>query len=387
MEPDRARELVRGTRAPDEAEARARAATRLGEAYAERPVQVPTRRLPVAAATVAALLALVAALSPPGDAVADWVRAAVGLRPHTPTGGVRTAGGRLPSAGRLLVSGGGAAWIVERDGSRRRLGAWSGAAWSPHGRFVAAWQGRRLAALDRRGQAHWSLLAPRPVTNALWSPSGFRVAYRSGQDLRVVAGDGTGDRLLDAGTFTPMAWRPGPAHVLAYSSGGHVDIYDVDSNRRLARIRLPHVPGRLAWSADGTRLYVDLHHSLAVFDARGHRLGRIEMPRDESITTFAPARSGARVAVARNTPGLRQSEVVLAGLGSRTRVLFTASGRFTRLHFSPSGGWLLIAWPLGDQWVYVRAGTSGAQRVLADPRVSERFHRGFPHVSGWCCPP
>ena len=121
---------------------------------------------------------------------------------------------------------------------------------------MIAWKGRRLAALDRRGNVRWSLTAARPVTGAHWSPSGFRVAYRAGQDLRVVAGDGTGDRLLDAGTFRPAAWRPGAAHVLAYLSGAHLDMVDVDTGRRLARIHLPHVPGALAWSADGSRLYV-----------------------------------------------------------------------------------------------------------------------------------
>ena len=93
--------------------------------------------------------------------------------------------------------------LRRRCGSSRRAGSAGGSApgraasWSPHGRFVVVWRGRRLAALDLRGRVRWSLLAPRPVTGALWSPSGFRVAYRSGQDLRVVAGDGTGDRLLD----------------------------------------------------------------------------------------------------------------------------------------------------------------------------------------------
>ena len=181
------------------------------------------------------------------------------------------AADRLPSGGRLLVTSGGSAWIVEANGKRRRLGAWTSASWSPHGRFAVVWRERRLAAVDRRGHVRWSLLAPRPVTNALWSPSGFRVAYRSGQDLRVVAGDGTGDRLLDPGTFRPLAWRPGAAHVLAYLSGAHVDIVDVDSGRRLSRIRLPHVPHDLAWSADGRRLYVNLHRSLAIYDASGRR--------------------------------------------------------------------------------------------------------------------
>ena len=87
--------------------------------------------------------------------------------------------------------------------------------------------------------------------------------------------------------------------MLASLSGAHVDIVDVDSGRRLARIRLPHVPHEIAWSADGRRLYVNLHRSLAIYDASGRRTGRIWMPGRRSATTFVPARSGSLVAVAR----------------------------------------------------------------------------------------
>ena len=232
----------------------------------------------------------------------------------------------------------------------------------------------------------WSLTADRPVTGAHWSPSGFRVAYRAGQDLRVVAGDGTGDRLLDAGTFRPAAWRPGAAHVLAYLSGAHVDVVDVDTRVRLARIDLPHVPGALAWSADGSRLYVNLHRSIAIYDASGRRSGRLWMPGRQTVTTFVPARGGSLVAVARRDH--TSSEVALMRPGGADRVLFRADGRFTRLRFSPSGRWLLVAWPLADQWVYLRPGTDGARRLLAAPGVSRRFGgHGFPQLSGWCCPP
>ena len=76
------------------------------------------------------------------------------------------------------------------------------------------------------------------------------------------------------------------------------------------------------------------------------------------------------------------------GPGARDRVLFRADGRFTRLRFSPSGRWLLVAWPLADQWVFLRPGATGARRVLAAPGVTRRIgSRGFPQLSGWCCPP
>jgi hypothetical protein len=385
MTPERLNSLLSGP-APGEDAAQERARLRIVAEFEQRPLapaRRPRGRLVVALAGAA--LALIAALSPPGDAVADWVRTAVGLRAHAPAGGVPAAD-RLPSGGRLLVTSGGSAWIVEASGKERRLGAWTGASWSPHGRFAVVWRDRRLAAVDRHGHVRWSLLAPRPVTNAAWSPSGFRIAYRAGQDLRVVAGDGTGDRLLDPGTFRAMAWKPGRAHVLAYLSGAHIDIVDVDSGARLARIRLPHVPHELAWSADGRRLIVNLHRSLAIYDASGRRTGRLWMPGRRTATTFVAARSGSLVAVARRSG--TSSEVALMGPGARDRVLFRADGRFTRLRFSPSGRWLLAAWPLADQWVFLRPGAAGARRVLAAPGVTRRIGApGFPRLSGWCCPP
>jgi len=123
-------------------------------------------------------------------------------------------------------------------------------------------------------------------------------------------------------------------------------LVDADGGRRLARIRLPHVPPQIAWSADGRRLIVNLHRSLAIYDASGRRTGRIRMPGGQAATTFVPARSGPLVAVARRSGA--SSEIALMGPGTRARVLFRADGRFPRLRFSPSGRWLLAAWPLAD---------------------------------------
>jgi hypothetical protein len=192
--------------------------------------------------------------------------------------------------------------------------------------------------------------------------------------------------VLDPGTFRPLAWRPGAAHVLAHLSGAHIDVVDIDSGRRLTRIDLPHVPHEFAWSADGRRLYVNLHRSIAIYDARGRRTGRIRMPGRATVTTFVPARSGPLVAVARRSGA--SSEVALMAPGERDRVLFRADGRFSRLRFSPSGRWLLVSWPQADQWVFLRPGATGARRVLAASGVTRRIgSRGFPLVSGWCCPP
>jgi len=71
--------------------------------------------------------------------------------------------------------------------------------------------GDQLEAVDPRGTPQWTLPRPR-VRDPRWYPStGYRVAYLSRADLRVVAGDGTGDHLLAAGA--PSSLRPGARHI------------------------------------------------------------------------------------------------------------------------------------------------------------------------------
>ena len=101
MDDDRLGTTLRAAVAPDEDAARERALLRLHGEFEALPARRSRVRGRLAVALSAAALTLVAALSPPGDAVADWVRTAVGLRPHPPAA-VRAAGDRLPAAGRLL---------------------------------------------------------------------------------------------------------------------------------------------------------------------------------------------------------------------------------------------------------------------------------------------
>src|SRR5205814_5470534 len=115
------------------------------------------------------------------------VRSAVGIEHAEP------ALVALPSAGRLLVDSTAGPWIVGADGSKRLLGRYTAASWSPHGLFEVAVRGHELAALDPKGTVRWSLERAGLVHDARWSPDGYRIAYLAGSTLRVVAGDGSGD--------------------------------------------------------------------------------------------------------------------------------------------------------------------------------------------------
>ena len=186
-------------------------------AYAERepaPRHRRRLRLLVAVAVLAALVA--AALSPPGRSVGGWIRDRVaGEEPTEP------ALVRLPSAGRLLVLSEQGPWLVRPDGSKRPLGNYEGASFSPNALFLVATQERQVVALEPDGDVRWTVTRPTPVADARWAPTpGFRVAYREGATLRVVGGDGEGDRLrAENVAAVPPAWRPGEGRtVLAYAS-------------------------------------------------------------------------------------------------------------------------------------------------------------------------
>jgi hypothetical protein len=295
---------VKDFRAPNEHEAAARAWRVMHAAYRARaPVAWPRRhaRPLVAAAIVAAALAAV--LSPPGRSVVHSLRKAVGVE------NAQTELFSLPSPGRLVVSGRGGAWVVNADGSKRRLGAYRDAAWSPHGLFIAAVRPDELVALDPKGNVRWTLPRRSPRFPA-WTGTltDTRIAYVAGGRLHVVAGDGTGDRTIGRAALVPPVWRPG--RVIAYANGRRVVGYDTASQRPV---------------------------------------------RHASLRAGGPA--------IRRHAG--QSEVV-----SGRRVLFRGTGVFDQIVRSPDGRWLLVTWPTADQWVFIRL---HPRKIVGVSRISTQF--------------
>jgi hypothetical protein len=217
---------------PGEHEARERAWAVVAAAFAERDPAPPTRSWKPAVAAIVAVAALAALLSPPGRAVLDEIREVVGVE------NADRALFSLPADGRLLVTSDAGAWVVERDGSKRLLGQYTEASWSPFGRFVVAARADELAALTPEGDVRWTLARP-DVRFPRWggTRTDTRIAYLSGGRLRVVGGDGKGDRLLDAGAaLRPPVWLEGRAHRLGYlRRDGSVRIVDADTGAVLDR--------------------------------------------------------------------------------------------------------------------------------------------------------
>jgi hypothetical protein len=430
----RAAHAAREPMAPaDAGHAPARTAGRAREPVARRRRRAPS---PLHAMLAVALVGLLAALalSPAGARVTDWIDRAIGPPAARPAA-------TLPAPGRLLVSGRNGSWIVEHDLKTVSLAEFTEADWSAKGNYVLLNRHDELFVRDARGKTYWTLARPR-IGHLAWSGGdGYRVAYRSGRQLRVVAGDGSGDRLIEpvTGEVTP-SWRPGRAgaHVLAYAlPRGQVNLRDVDGPRTSGRVLLP--PGRpvesLAWVTPD-RLLVLRAGRLLLVDGAGRVLSRMARPGDGRITALtassstrsaafvwrgprdrtsvvwsvrfpvrragagraaAPGRAGADAAGAAPqsaggaagmpTPRREGAGADAAGaapqsagtrlLGGHARIAFAGVGRIDSLAFSPDGRWLAFAWPPSDQWIFQRV--RGRPRLMTVQNVTRRLgHLGDP---------
>ncbi len=382
------RDIVRD----DDGGARQRSWRVVQAAYADyEPGRRRWRRRRASLAVAVALLpvAVVGAAAASPAHVGQWVRDLLGAKDARP------ALVRVPGGGRLLVEAGASAWVVSGDGSKRRLGAYAGASWSPNGMFVIAWRAGELTALDPTGRVRWSLARPSRVLSARWGPvDGFRVAYTAGTELRVVNGDGTADRRYGAARAdVAPAWRPDNTHVLAYVDGrDRVNVVAVDSRQRQRLWRSARVagPSQLAWSPNGRRLLAVTRRRLILFDAAGRTLVSAAVPAGGRVEDAQWSPRGPQVAVVRYSARLGRSEVLLldAARGLRERVLFTGPGRFGGLAWSPSGAQLLVAWPDADQWLFLRP--QGGGRLSAVANIARQFMPGatspvFPRSVQWCC--
>ena len=143
-----------------------------------------------AAAAVAVAAVVGAALSPPGRAVFDRVRKAVGIEHAEPAlfslPAAGTAARRVGRQRRRLAR--------ESDGFMRKLGPYSDAEWSPHGLYVIATEPNELVAIDPDKGVRWRLARPprpgrggkgrRPTPGSRTSqPPGFASSPATGRTI------------------------------------------------------------------------------------------------------------------------------------------------------------------------------------------------------------
>jgi hypothetical protein len=367
------KELLQRVPLPDELGAQRRSWPLVRAAFEDRePVSWPVRHArPLIAGAVAAAL-VAGALSPPGLTVVRSIRRAVGIEHAEP------ALFSVPARGQLLVSSPRGVWVVRSDGSRRLLGRYREASWSPHGLYVAATRANELVALDLKGNKRWVLSRP-TVRFPRWTGTrtDTRIAYLTGGRLHVVAGDGTGDRGIARAAPVAPAWRPG-TRMLAYATpAGRVLVYDVEQGTLAWQTKPGEIPTKLEWSSDGGRVLVLRPHALRVYDRGGRLVGRDD-PAEGWPDLDAAFRPGtAEIAVVRQHGS--QSDVFVLANG---RLLFGGTGVFRQATWSPNGRWLLVSWPTVNQWVFVRRGAR--RRIVGASRIASQFD-GYPRIEGWCC--
>jgi hypothetical protein len=377
--------------APDDDGARERSWRVVRAAYADARPRPHRRRwapLLVALALVPVAAGAAAAASAPHSDVGRWVRGVLGVGERH----ARPVLGRVPGGGRLLVEAGGGAWVVAPDGAKRRLGAYAGTSWSPRGLFVVGWRGRELTALEPGGRVRWSLPAPAPIGAARWGPvDGYRVAYLAGAQLRIVNGNGTGDRPLAAARAgVAPEWRPDSTRTLAYvDAHERVNLVAIESGRRLWRSAPLEQPTTLAWSSRGDRLLVVTRRRLVVLGARGRRLASRALAPGVVVTGAQWRPRGAQIAIVRRDGARRRSELVLADAdrGLAQHVVFGGPGRFGAPAWSPGATRVLVPWLDADQWLFLRP---GFRRLTAFANIAEQFAPGATAVASpqsvqWCC--
>jgi hypothetical protein len=365
-----------------DAEQRAWAVVR--QAYEERsPTPRRSRRPLVPVLAAAAVVVGAAIATPPGHAVFQKVREAVGVQHAEP------ALFSLPSHGRLLVvsSGHGGVWLIHDDGLKRRIGSYTDAQWSPHGLYVIATTPHQLVALDVNDGVRWTL--PRRAFWPRWEGTRVdtRIAYMTPAGLRVVAGDGTGDHLLDRrARAVPPAWDPLRLHaVAAFSGGGAIVLRDADSGHVVWRTPIGVVPNDLIWSSDGRYLAVTTSKKVIVLTQQGRVHRTVTTLTDRFVdAAFQPGTH--RLALSIRTATGSQVRVVDVDRPGRARTLFAGPGTFGDFVWSPDGRWLLLAWPTADQWLFLHG-----SRVRAVGNIEEQFprrdHRGpvLQLDQRWCC--
>ena len=316
---------------------------------------------------------IAAVLSPPGLRV---------RRPRAPRGRGRRRPARALHAagpGRLLVTAGGGTWIVYADGSRRLLGTYDDASWSPFGRYVVATGAERAR---RRS-------TPRETFAGRWRdpPSGSR-AGRAVPPTRASPTSAATGSMSSRATAPATSWRATypqpPFHPRGARDLGFILAY---AGTRRARPLPHHGEGRLALERDAARptavARVVERRPAAARPLAGQGLD----PRRRPGGVIGGEAAPDVVAVAYR-PGTNDVCRAPPLGGRKPRHARRAHAvqprrRLRGLTWSPDGRWLLVGSPASDQWVFIRA--DGA-KIVAVSNISAQFHSpAFPEVEGWCC--
>ncbi len=384
---------LRDTGASEERAWRVVRAAQAGAVADRRAARKRPRSALVGLCALAVTAIVLATASPPRQALARWIRQAIGIA--TPRAQPATLAG-LPS-GELLVNSAGSSWVVGGDGGRWRLGITGDAQLSPHGLFVLGWRGSVLRVVSPHGAPQWTLETPAQVKLASWSADGYRIAYLAGNSLRVVAGDGSGDHALvaDVAALAP-AWRPasGTQQLIALlDATGALQLRNADTDTLIWRRRPAVAPDALLWSPNGRFLATLAPQRITLYDAGGRLVAKWSPGAGERVgaAAFAPAGNRLGIVLRSRAAPSETVETLLAtpaGLHRAPALLLSVPEQISGLAWSPDGRWLLAASPSADQWTLIHAQAPVSLRSIS--HVASRFEApgsgsapSFPVLGGW----
>lgn len=390
---ERLRAALDEVEAPEEHRAEERSRRVVEAAFAEqRAAARPRRNTALRAGLALAGSGLVAAfaLTPAGAEVSGWIADQMQLGSDDAEPRLTS----LPASGSLLVESEAGVWTVTDDGSRRLLGDYERATWSPSGLYAGVTDGPEIRAVAASGETRWVRPPASAEISALgWSTDdGDRIAYLvEGTELHVMAADNSRDSVLDptVSRVTP-AWRPDNSETeivrqLAYADAdGTVRVVDTETGREIFNQVTPAGLRELEWDPRGDALLLVGRKSIELRSGSGTATSwaaRGPGNRAARWTEASPAPRGDRIAAVSRSRG--KSTVAILSQGGPEE-LITVPSRISSVDFSPDGEWILLGLPDADQWLFVRARDG---EVKAVSNISSQFESPgeAPRVAGWCC--
>ena len=135
----------------------------------------------------------------------------------------------------IAVVAGGKLWLATRSGLRIEGMPVSAAELSPRALYAVVGIGSSLVTLAPGNRRPWVHQTDGRVVSAAWSPDGLKIAYvvarRGADELRLIEGDGSPDRLL-VRRVRPVrpSWRADSLAVAYVDANGRAAVFDLSSD-------------------------------------------------------------------------------------------------------------------------------------------------------------